>query len=135
LIVDAGGPGLPFLDFLNAYPLNAALIRILITGSGTPSHHNGLYHVSRAQLLTNLVLLIEQNALKVAAALPEAPNLIQELAGLRADFSTNAEQDDLTMATALAAWQAAKTHPLLRRADPRSALGLQAPPPLRTETI
>lgn len=108
LIVDAGGPGLPFLDFLNTFPLNASLIKLLITGSGTPTHSNGLYHVSRAQLLTNLVLLVEQNALKVAAGLPEAPTLIEELHGLRADFSTRAEQDDLTMATALAAWQATK---------------------------
>jgi len=120
LIVDAGGPGLPFLDFLNAFPLNANLIKLLITGSGSPSHSAGLYHVSRAQLLTNLVLLVEQNALKVAAALPEAANLIAEMQGLKADFTTRAEQDDLTMATALAAWQAAKAYrPQLLRAQER----------------
>ena len=33
LIVDAGGPGLPFLDFLSAYPLNANLIKLLITAT------------------------------------------------------------------------------------------------------
>jgi len=89
LIVDAGGPGLPFIDFLNNHPLDAHLVKLNITGSGAPRYNNGIYQVTRAQLLTNL--------------------LLTEPRGLRSGFKSEADHDDLVMSLALAAWEANKS--------------------------
>ncbi|MBL8209175.1 MAG: hypothetical protein JNK87_00605 [Bryobacterales bacterium] len=104
LIVDAGGPGLPFIDFLRTLPLNASLIKLNITGSGAPRNNNGIYQVTRAQLLTNLKLLLENRSLY----LPDEDLLLTELRGLQASFHSEADHDDLVMALSLAAWEAAK---------------------------
>ncbi|MBL8212580.1 MAG: terminase family protein, partial [Bryobacterales bacterium] len=48
VIIDAGGPGLPFIDFLTALPLRANLIKLNITGTGAPHLTKGIYQVTRA---------------------------------------------------------------------------------------
>jgi hypothetical protein len=105
LVVDAGGPGLPFIDFLITQPLKANLIKINITGStGAPTHNRGQDQVSRSQLLTNLSLLLQNRALK----LPQNDLLLTELRGLQSNFTSHADHDDIVMSLALAAWQATK---------------------------
>ena len=104
VIIDAGGPGLPFIDFLTALPLKAGLIKLNITGSGAPRYTSGIYQVTRAQLLTNLKLLLENRSLHI----PDDDLLLTELRGLQSSFQSEADHDDLVMALSLAAWEAAK---------------------------
>jgi hypothetical protein len=112
LIVDASGPGLPFLDFFTATatPMPASLIKIMITASGAPHYSAGYDHVSRHHLLSNLATLIQNGALRIAPNLKEAPALIKELTNLQQSTRSTTAHDDLAMATALAAWQAAQAH-------------------------
>ncbi|MBN8510983.1 MAG: hypothetical protein J0L57_20525, partial [Burkholderiales bacterium] len=49
--LDAQIPLVPFIDFLTALPLRAALIKLNITGTGAPRYTSGIYQVTRAQLL------------------------------------------------------------------------------------
>jgi hypothetical protein len=108
LIVDAGGPGLPFIDFLRTQSLPAHLIKLNITSAGTPHLTNGLYHASRAQLLTNLSLLFENRSIVI----PDDETLLTELRAIQSNFTSQADHDDLVMALALAAWQANRNWPL-----------------------
>jgi hypothetical protein len=102
LIIDAGGPGLAFADFLTTQPLRASLIKLNITGTGAPSHHQGLDYVSRSQLLTNLSLLFQNRLIHI----PSHALLLNELRAIQSNFTTQADHDDLVMSLALAAWQA-----------------------------
>ncbi|MBI3208599.1 MAG: hypothetical protein HYZ37_06830 [Candidatus Solibacter usitatus] len=108
LVVDATGPGLPFLDFLTTTPLPANLIRILITSSGTPHYTNGHHYVSRRALLLNLAVLAQNRRLSISPTLTHTKTLLDELSAIRHDGSSTAPHDDFAIATSLAAWQAAK---------------------------
>lgn len=107
LIVDASGPGLPFVDFLSAQGVGANLVKVLITSSGKPHWSAGFDHVSRQALIANLVLMIQKGDFRVDPDLPEAKTLREELRGLKLNGDAKG-RDDLVMAAALAAWQLAK---------------------------
>jgi hypothetical protein len=105
-IVDAGGPGIPFLDYFHPA---ANLVKVIITSSGKPTYANGFHHIPRQALLHNLAILIQKRILSVAN-IPEAKTLLKELAAIGANGKSRAPHDDLAIATALAAWQAAKCY-------------------------
>lgn len=110
LIVDATGPGLPFLDFFASSPFPASLIKLIITASGAPHYSEGYYHVSRQHLLANLASVLQNGTLKLAPKLPQLQNLNHELLHLQTNSKSTAKHDDLALAVALAAWQARKNH-------------------------
>ena len=110
LIVDATGPGLPFLDFFATTNIPASLIKLIITASGAPHYSEGYYHVSRQHLLANLASVLQNGSLKLAPKLPQLQNLNHELLHLQSNAKSTSKHDDLALAVALAAWQARKNH-------------------------
>lgn len=104
-VIDASGPGLPFLDYFRPA---ANLVKVLITSSGKVTWSNGFHHVPRAALLHNLAILVEKRSLSVAPGLADAPALMKELSAINTTGKSRAPHDDLAMAAALAAWQAVK---------------------------
>ncbi len=114
LVVDATGPGLPFLDFFTANSVAAHLVKLVITSSGSPSESNGFQYVSRTVLLNNLATLFQTRNLTINPDHPYAAQAIHEITALEISGSTTAKHDDLAMALSLAAWQANKVHRLYR---------------------
>jgi len=109
LVVDESGIGAPVLDVLKAKMHSigrsgAEVVPVTILPAGTPSRSK----VSRADLLTNLRLVMEYGFLQIPKELPELQELIDELTQVRQRKSS--QQDDRVMALALAVWLA--TYPL-----------------------
>ncbi|MBM3740359.1 MAG: hypothetical protein FJW39_31780 [Acidobacteria bacterium] len=89
------------------------MLALAITGGVTPSFSSGVHNVPKTELLSKLRIWIETGVLEVAAALPHATRLRDELLNLRRDISRSGEtfepahsrqHDDLVMALALACW-------------------------------
>ncbi len=116
LVVDATGPGLPFLDFFTANPVDANLIKLVITSGGSPSDSSGFHYVSRMMLLNNLAILFQTRGIAINPDLPESRTAIEEITALDITGHSNAPHDDLAIAISLAAWQANKVHRLHREA-------------------
>jgi len=110
LTVDATGPGLPFLDFFTVQPIPARLIKLMITAGGAPHYTSGYYHVSRRHLVSNLGSLLQHGALRLSPKLAEIQTLRAELMSLQHNARSTGPHDDLALAVALAAWQAAHEH-------------------------
>lgn len=105
VVVDGTGPGAPVVDLIRRASLPANLISVSITAGETANFANGLNHVPKHHLITNLQLLFQNKRLKIAAGLSDTPALRQELLEMRASSS---HHGDLAMALALAAWQQSK---------------------------
>ncbi|MBI4902635.1 MAG: hypothetical protein HY820_03305 [Acidobacteria bacterium] len=112
LVVDATGPGLPFLDFFTANSVEASLVKLVITASGTPTESSGFHYVSRTILLNNLATLFQTRSLTINPKLPSAQEAINEITALDLAGHSTAPHDDLAIAVSLAVWQANKIHRL-----------------------
>jgi hypothetical protein len=115
LLIDGAGVGRGVLDLMNRDGLKPIAVTATggkrVTGGG-PLRIN----VPKQDLVTNLQILFQAQRLKIAAVLPHAPALLQELQTFRvrttaaghAQFGAmrEGERDDLTFALALACWYA-----------------------------
>ncbi len=99
LVVDATGPGAPVVDHIRRARLGATFISISITSGEQSNHANGISHVPKAQLTSNLQLQFQNRLLTIANELHESRNLGKELLEMRA---SSHHHGDLAMALALA---------------------------------
>jgi hypothetical protein len=121
LMVDATGVGRPVVELLRRQRLRAQLTAVTITGGTTVTEDTFGIHVPKRDLVSALQVLLQSGALHIARDLPLASTLITELQGFRVRISAtghdsyaagedwrSAPHDDLVLAVALAAWQAAQ---------------------------
>jgi len=114
LVVDATGVGAPIVDlFVRA---GLAPVAIHIHGGDTVTRDGGSrYHVPKRDLIMELRALFDTARLRIAAALPLASALAEELRTVRMRIDPRTghdsyaawretEHDDLTLSVALAAW-------------------------------
>src|SRR5262245_37692652 len=112
LVVDATGVGRGVCDLISDAGLS--FTGVIITGGIETTHAQGnFWHVSKLDLVSRLDGKLHSGALRIAAALTEAPNLAEELknfrravsASGRATFGARATaHDDLVLSCALAIW-------------------------------
>ena len=104
MVLDAGGPGYPVLDFIRQARLGPRIVAITITGGESPGYSNGTHTVPKRALVSNLQLALQNRSVAIARSLPLSKTVQKELAVAKPDSHTG----DLAMAFALAAWQAGK---------------------------
>jgi hypothetical protein len=119
LIVDGTGVGRAVVDFLEDHHLT--LIPVVITGGDTETHEGGWYRVPKRDLVGNLAVSFETDALHIAKGLALAPVLRKEVATFKAKISLGGhdsyeawreqDHDDLVLAVALAVWWAKRGRP------------------------
>jgi hypothetical protein len=119
LVVDATGVGRAVLDVLRGAGLEP--VAITITGGDQvtkPALEE--YRVPKRDLVSTVAVLLQQRRLRIAAALPLAPTLREELANFKVTITAGGHDrygaggdalawrerphDDLVLAVALAAW-------------------------------
>lgn len=116
LLVDATGVGAAVLDLFRAATLGAdQLIAVTITGGAdAQQQERSAWRVPKRDLVGAVQVLLQNQRLKIAAALPEAETLLKELEAFRVRISPaghdsygawrDGEHDDLVLAVALATW-------------------------------
>ena len=102
VIIDATGVG-----YAVAEMLPAPLIKVWLTGGEKTSFDGQMWKVPQVQLISNLVLKIEQEQIKIPSNLSLKDNILHELNVLKQGRKFEAkegEHDDLVFALALALW-------------------------------
>jgi len=101
-IIDATGVG-----YAVAEMLPAPLIKVWLTGGEKTSFDGQMWKVPQVQLISDLVLKIEQEQIKIPSNLSLKDNILHELNVLKQGKKFEAKQgehDDLVFALALALW-------------------------------
>jgi hypothetical protein len=122
LMVDQTGVGRPVVDIVRAAKMPCTVHAVTIHG-GEDTTRDGLHwRVPKRDLISNAQIALQDGTLKIAARLPEAPILQQELLAYRvtidektAHDSYNARQgqhDDLVLSLALALWAGEQIRPI-----------------------
>jgi hypothetical protein len=112
ILLDATGCGRPVTDMFEQARLRP--IPITITG-GTGFEADGRgYRVAKPDLIHALVVLVQDERLKIAAALPEAANLVQEFLHFERRVTLSGREqlavwrehvnDDMILSLAMGAW-------------------------------
>ncbi len=114
LALDFTGVGRPVADMFLAAGLPCAAYPITITGGDAVSQDGNEYRVPKRDLAGVIQVLLHAGRLKIAAALPRAGTLTEEMKNFRVKISDKGhdsygawregEHDDLILATALACW-------------------------------
>lgn len=115
LIVDATGVGIPLLDMIKEMELRP--IGVWITGGDIVNPRQYGFTVPKRDLVSNLVVLFENNRLKIAKDLKDIDQLLHELHNLKRkrNISTGhdsyeawreSDHDDLVLSIAVALWYA-----------------------------
>jgi hypothetical protein len=115
LAVDATGVGRAVVDLLRRARMpHVRLIPILITGGDAVTKAAGFWHVPKRDLIGCVQVLLQTGRLKIAAALPEAATLTQELMNFQMKITTAGHEtygawregthDDLVLGLACAVW-------------------------------
>lgn len=113
LIVDSTGVGRPVVDLLRQAGTHP--IAVTITAGNTVTRESpSAYGVPKRDLVSTMAVLLEQQRLQIAEALPEASILTAELQNFRRTITKagndqfqawrESQHDDLVLATALACW-------------------------------
>jgi len=113
LVVDATGCGRPVVDLLTQARLDP--VAVSIHGGDQVSHDGRHWRVPKRDLVGVLQVLLQTERLKIAAALPLAQTLTQELLTFRVTIDPRTAHDsysawregmhdDLVLACALACW-------------------------------
>lgn len=118
LVVDATGVGAAVVDLFKAVSLGGdGLVPVTITaGADAQKDEQGGWRVPKRDLVGVVQVLLQNQRLRIAAALPEAETLLRELEGFRVRISAagrdtygawrDGTHDDLVLAVALACWYA-----------------------------
>jgi hypothetical protein len=120
LIVDATGVGAPVVDELRRAGVRP--VAVTITGGDTVTHEGQAYRVPKRDLVSAVLMLLQQERLQVSAALPLADTLVRELLAFRVRINVRTghdsyeawrerEHDDLVLSACLAAWYAEHQRP------------------------
>jgi len=113
LVADATGVGRPVIDLLKTKDLRP--VGITITGGTEVSvDSNGYYKVPKKDLISQLLILLETERLKIIPTLDLAQTLITEILNFKVKITESAHDtyesgregihDDLVLAAALACW-------------------------------
>ena len=121
LAVDATGVGRPVLDMLRGARPQSILMPVVVTGGDRETHEAGYHRVPKRDLIIGLQILLQRDALQIAAGLAHAPALVAEMAEMQVKITSAGHEqygawrqgthDDLVFAVALACWSAHKIHP------------------------
>ena len=121
LAVDGTGVGRPVVDLLRRAKTEAILMPVTITGGQTETTDQGFYRVPKRDLIIGLQVLLQRGGLRIAARLPFARKLVEELEAVEVRVSPAGNEqyaawregthDDLVFAVALAYWSAQKAYP------------------------
>ena len=106
VVADATGAGLPVVEILRTASIAATIVPVTITSGGEARRGTSAWHVPRRDLLSKLVLELEQDRLRLPAHSPLAGRLREEIAGVQAGAGRGGAHDDLVFALALAVWRA-----------------------------
>jgi len=113
LVVDATGVGAPVVDMLRKEGLRP--VAIYITSGDKATREGSTFHVPKRDLVSTAAVLLQNKRLKIAADLPQAAALVNELLAfkVKVDPATahdsygawrEGTHDDLVLALALALW-------------------------------
>jgi len=122
LVVDATGVGAPVVDLLRGeVDSTIPLIPVVFTGGDTMRVDNGVYRVPKKDLVHGLIVLFEDNRLRLLDDHPEARALVNELGNMRIKISGEShasyeawrqgQHDDMVFALALACWRGRWSEP------------------------
>jgi hypothetical protein len=110
------GVGLPVVDLMKADPRLWEVYAITITGATAVGGGGHQRTVPKRDPITTTSVLFQQHRVKIAASLPDAPALIDELLNFRIKTSDTGhntyapagsrDHDDLLLALSLALWTA-----------------------------
>jgi hypothetical protein len=114
LAVDQTATGKPVLFMLRRAHIGASIRPLTVTGGHRASRSEGIWQVPKQELVSTLQVLLQTRRLKVAATMPEAQVLVQELLNFKMKVKVTSDDplaawregqhDDLVLAAACAAW-------------------------------
>ena len=115
LVIDATGVGRPVLDMFRAARLKP--VGVTITGGSQPVEVDSMwFNTPKRDLVSTMQVLLQAERLKIAATLPDAAVLTQELLNFQVKITDAANDvygvwreglhDDLVLSVAMAAWYA-----------------------------
>jgi hypothetical protein len=114
LAVDHTGVGVAVFDMLQEADLPCLLYGVTIHGGSEVTQDGLRYHTPKRDLITLTQVLLQNERLKIAEALPEANILVKELLDYRIKVdpltshdsysAREGAHDDLVLAVALACW-------------------------------
>jgi hypothetical protein len=116
LVVDVTGVGRPILESIRRAKIEASPIHaITITGGDSVIHEGLEYKVPKRDLVSTVALFLQNETLKIAKGLKDAPTLERELRNFRAKVSISTapdtyeawrdgDHDDLVLAVAIGCW-------------------------------
>ena len=129
LAVDGTGVGRPVVDLLRRARLEAVLMPVTITSGQMETREQGFYRVPKRDLIIGLQVLLQRGGLHIAAKLPFARKLVEEMEAMEVKVSPAGNEqyaawregthDDLVFAVALAYWSAQKAYPGEEQGDER----------------
>jgi hypothetical protein len=118
LVVDETGVGRPIVEQIRRHVPVATWPVTITGGTRATRQEDGSWHVPKKALVTNAVVLMESNRLKIAPTLSEARVLVKELQNFRVKVTVSANEvfeawregmhDDLVLALCLACWAGEK---------------------------
>lgn len=122
LVVDATGVGAPVVDLLRGeIDSTIPLIPVIFTAGDTARVENGIHRVPKKDLVHGLILLFEDQRLRLVDDHPEGRALVNELGNMRMKITGEShtsyeawrqnQHDDLVFALALACWRGRATEP------------------------
>ncbi len=144
ILVDRTGCGRPVVDLMRKEKLQVVPITITAGGSVTGGASGG-YNVPKRELASNLAIQFQADRLKIAKALPEAPQLVEELQNFKMKITLagndtyeawrESDHDDLVLAAAMAAWFGEKRLGSILRLPPLPRAPIETRPPTLDEII
>jgi hypothetical protein len=121
LAVDGTGVGRPVVDLLRRAKPDGILMPVTITGGQMETMDQGFHRVPKRDLIIGLQLLLQRGGLQIAAKLPFARTLVEEMEAVEVRVTPAGNEqyaawregthDDLVFAVALAYWSAQKAYP------------------------
>ena len=128
LVADGTGVGRPVVDLLWVAGMQA--VNITITSGQRAAGGLNSWRVPKRDLVTNLQVLLQSHRLRVAADLPLAEALTNEMLDFRVRVSdagrdswgAGREHDDLVLALAIACWYGERAMPRMAAAPSRGAI-------------
>ena len=117
LVVDGTGVGAPVVDLLREANLSCPITGVSITSGEQAQYGHRSSTVPKRDLIAALEVMLDEEELKIAAALPERRRLVDEFMSLKAAPTKTGHQtfgasgsnhDDLLIAISLACWSARK---------------------------
>lgn len=120
LVIDAGGPGGPMVDWLRrSLPRGVELKPVIITsGHSERRHPDGYFTIPRRTLITELILMVNYRTITIPPGLRHWDDLVNEMLRIRGEngHPVSDGHDDLVMALGLGANAVTKLVPELRPA-------------------